>query len=138
MICLKKLQILPFYSQYIYSLLIFEVKNRDLFKLNSDIQYTIMISIWPQHNQSYFKKKFFIQELQHTITFHWLSRSCNMMSNNLDEPWKDLFSQNPFILSKSILTLTGNEWHSVCCKSYFDLHKMICGVEHFRFCSFIF
>jgi hypothetical protein len=34
---LKKLQILPFYSQYIYSLLMFVVKNRNLFKLNSDI-----------------------------------------------------------------------------------------------------
>jgi hypothetical protein len=33
----KKLQILPFYSQYIYSLLIFVVKKRNLFKLNSDI-----------------------------------------------------------------------------------------------------
>jgi hypothetical protein len=29
----KKLQILPLYSQYIYSLLMFVVKNRDLFKL---------------------------------------------------------------------------------------------------------
>jgi hypothetical protein len=33
----KKLQILPLYSQYIYSLLMFVVKNRDLFELNSDI-----------------------------------------------------------------------------------------------------
>jgi hypothetical protein len=33
----KKLQILPFYSQYIYSLLMFVLKNRDLFKLNSNI-----------------------------------------------------------------------------------------------------
>jgi hypothetical protein len=31
------LQILPFYSQYIYSLLMFVVKNRNLFKLNFDI-----------------------------------------------------------------------------------------------------
>jgi hypothetical protein len=33
----KKLLILPLYSQYIYSLLMFVVKNRDLLKLNSDI-----------------------------------------------------------------------------------------------------
>jgi hypothetical protein len=33
----KKLQILPFYSQYIYCLLMFVVKNRNLFKLNSGI-----------------------------------------------------------------------------------------------------
>ena len=34
---LKKLQILPFYSQYIYSILMFVFKNTDLFKLNYDI-----------------------------------------------------------------------------------------------------
>jgi hypothetical protein len=33
----KKLQILPLYSQYIYSLLMFVVKNRDSYNLNSDI-----------------------------------------------------------------------------------------------------
>jgi hypothetical protein len=33
----KKLQILPLYSQYVYSLLMFVVKNKDLFELNSDI-----------------------------------------------------------------------------------------------------
>jgi len=33
----KKLQILPLYSQYIYSLFMFLVKNGDLFKLNSNI-----------------------------------------------------------------------------------------------------
>ena len=33
----KKLQILPLYSQYIYSLLMFVLKSRDLFELNSII-----------------------------------------------------------------------------------------------------
>jgi hypothetical protein len=33
----KKLKIVPFYSQYMYSLPMFVVKNRNLFKLNSDI-----------------------------------------------------------------------------------------------------
>jgi len=33
----QKLQIPPLYSQYIYSLLMFVVKNRDLFELKSDI-----------------------------------------------------------------------------------------------------
>ena len=33
----KKLQILPLSSQYILSLLMFVVKNRELFKSNSDI-----------------------------------------------------------------------------------------------------
>jgi hypothetical protein len=35
----KKLQILPLSSQYIFSLLMFVVRNRELFKLNSDIHY---------------------------------------------------------------------------------------------------
>jgi hypothetical protein len=35
----KKLHILPFYSQHIYSLLKFVVKNRSLLKLNSDIHW---------------------------------------------------------------------------------------------------
>jgi hypothetical protein len=32
-----------------------------------------------------------------------------MMSNDLQEPRKDLFNQTTFILWKSLLTLTGNE-----------------------------
>jgi hypothetical protein len=32
----KKLSILPFQSQYLFSLLMFVVKNKDFFKLNSD------------------------------------------------------------------------------------------------------
>jgi hypothetical protein len=36
----KQLQIMSLYYQYIYSLLIFVVKNRDIFKLNSDIYST--------------------------------------------------------------------------------------------------
>ena len=35
----KSLQILPLASQYIFSLLMFVVKNRELFRLNSDIHY---------------------------------------------------------------------------------------------------
>jgi len=35
----KKLQILPLSSQYILSLLMFAVKNRELFKSNSDIHH---------------------------------------------------------------------------------------------------
>jgi len=34
-----RLQILPLFSQYILSLLMFVVKNRELFKLNSDIHH---------------------------------------------------------------------------------------------------
>ena len=48
-------------------------KKEDLFKLNLIFiklaQDITMISICPQHNQSYFKKEFFIQELKHTTTF---------------------------------------------------------------------
>jgi hypothetical protein len=35
----KELQILPFYFQYIFSLLMFVVKNRELFTLHSDIHH---------------------------------------------------------------------------------------------------
>jgi hypothetical protein len=70
----KKLQILPLYSQYIYSSLMFVVKNRDLFKLNSDIH-----NIGTRHNNDFhlpsaqsklFQKGVFIQELKHTTAFH--------------------------------------------------------------------
>jgi hypothetical protein len=44
----KKLQILIFYSQYIYSLLMFAVNSRDLFKLNSDIH-----NIGSRHNSDF-------------------------------------------------------------------------------------
>jgi hypothetical protein len=33
----KKLSILPFYPQYIFSLLLFVVKNKDLFRMNLDV-----------------------------------------------------------------------------------------------------
>ena len=33
----KKLYILPFYSQYIFSILLFVVRNRGLFRTNSDV-----------------------------------------------------------------------------------------------------
>jgi hypothetical protein len=33
----KELEILPLYSQYLYSLLMFVVKNRDLFQANTDV-----------------------------------------------------------------------------------------------------
>jgi hypothetical protein len=44
----KKLQILTLYSQYIYSLTMFVVKNRDLFKLNSGIH-----NVGTRHNNDF-------------------------------------------------------------------------------------
>ena len=49
----KELKILPLYSQYLYSLLMFAAINRDLFKANTFIQSAQdinMISICHQHN----------------------------------------------------------------------------------------
>jgi hypothetical protein len=115
----KKPQILPLYSQYIYSFLMCVVENRDLFESNFDIH-----KISTRYNNDFHlpsvQLKLFqrgIQELKRTTTFHRLLSSCHMMLNSLDGFWRDLFHQTPFILWKSILTLTGNEWCSVCCKS---------------------
>ena len=58
--------------------------------------------------------------LLHNLTYnhlHWLSRICHKMLNDLVGFWKDLFNETPPILWKSILTLTGNEWCCVGCKS---------------------
>jgi hypothetical protein len=111
----KKLQILTFNSQYIYSLLMFVVKNRNLSKLNSDIhgfgtRYDNDFHL-PSTNLKLFQNGFFIQELKDIITFQRLSKNYHMMWNNSDCLWKDLLYKIPFIFWKSILTLTGSE----CC-----------------------
>jgi hypothetical protein len=116
----KKLQNLPLFSQYTYSFIMFVVKNRDLFELNTHIhkistRYDNDFHL-PSVQLKLFQKRVFYSGIKHTTTFHWLSRSCRMMLNNVDRFWKDLFIQTPFILWNSILTLTGNEWYSVCCK----------------------
>jgi len=69
-----------------------------------------MISICPQHSQNYFKKEFFIQELKRTPTFH-LPLTIKEVSHDVKQFSRVLkrFIQTPFILWKSILTLTGNE-----------------------------
>jgi hypothetical protein len=102
------------YSQYIYSLLMLIVKNRDLFELNSDIhkistRYNNDLHL-PSAQLKLFQKGFFlIQVLKCTTTFHWLLRNCHMMLNDLVGFWKDLFNQIPFIPWNSILTVVGND-----------------------------
>jgi hypothetical protein len=116
----KKLQILPLYSQYMYSLLMFIVINRGFLKLNSDIH-----NIGTRCNNDFhlpsaqfklFQKWVFYSGIKMYNTFHWLSSSCHIMSNDLDAFWKDLSNLTPFILLKIISTSAGSEWYCVCCK----------------------
>jgi hypothetical protein len=69
----KDLGILPLYSQYLYSLLIFVAKHRNLFKTNTDFY-----SISTRHKNDFhlpsarlkvFQKGVFFQVLRPTITF---------------------------------------------------------------------
>jgi hypothetical protein len=86
----KKLQILSLYSQYIYSLLMFVVKNRNLFELNSDIhklstKYNNDFHL-PSVQLKLFKKLVFLfrnYNVQPPST-DCLSRICHMMLNSLD------------------------------------------------------
>ena len=68
----KELGILPFYSQYLYSLLIFVTKNRGLFQANANFHSVNTnirtISTCHQHIWKYFKGEFFFRELRLTIT----------------------------------------------------------------------
>ena len=68
----KELGILPLYSQYFYSLLIFVAKNRDLLKptLTStpSAQDIKMITTCHQHNWKYSREESIFQELRPTIT----------------------------------------------------------------------
>jgi hypothetical protein len=72
----KKLQILPLYSQYIHSLLMFVVKNnRDLFELNTSIhkistRYNNDLHLPSAQLKLFQKGVFFIQELNCAATFH--------------------------------------------------------------------
>jgi hypothetical protein len=80
----KILQILPFYSQYIYSLLMFVVKNRSLFKLNSVINgFSTRYDDFhlPSANLKLFQKGVFYSGIE---TFHRLSKNYHMMRSNSD------------------------------------------------------
>ena len=83
------------------------------------VQNIKIISICPQHSQSYFKKEFFLQKLEHTAirTYKHLPLTVKELSCDVRRfrpALKNLANQIPFILWKSIFTLNGNELYSVC------------------------
>ena len=70
-------------SQYIFSLLLFVVKNRELFRSNSDLHDTNTRHNCDTFNHSKFngisKGSFFILELEFLTNFHQLSEIYHMM-----------------------------------------------------------
>jgi len=76
----KNLQILPFASQYILSLLLFVVKNRELFKLNSDIH----------HIETRYKNDFYLPSSQLNLFQRGVYYSGVKMHNHLPLSIKDL------------------------------------------------
>ena len=109
----KKLQILHFYSHLIYSLLLSVVKNRNLFKLNSDIHGFSTRCDNDFHLPSAKLKLFQRAVLYSGIKTHsHLPKTIKELSHDVKQfslAVRDLLYQISFILWKSILTLTGNE-----------------------------
>ena len=69
----KKLGILPLYSQYLYSLLLFVAKNREMFQSNSDVhsvgtRYKNDLHLPPARLKLY-QQGTFTRELRHTVTY---------------------------------------------------------------------
>ena len=68
----KNLKILPLKSQYIFSLLLFVAKNRDLYELNSEIpniNTRFSSNLHPPTTNLTFEKGPFFLELKSLITF---------------------------------------------------------------------
>jgi hypothetical protein len=69
----KELNILPIQSQYIFSALLFVIKNKDQFLFNSQVHKSIQgklpIYTYLQQTWQYTKKVFITQELRSTIIY---------------------------------------------------------------------
>ena len=102
---------LPFYSQYIYSLLTFVVKNRDLFKLNSDIhklntRYGKDFHL-PSAKLKLFQKGVFYSGIK---TYSHLPKSIKELSHDVKQ---FRLALKRFIISKSFYSL----------EEYFDINR---------------
>ena len=75
----KELGILPLYSQYLYSLLIFVAKNRDLFKVNSDIH-----SISTRHKSDLHLPSAQLKVFQRGVSFAGI-KAYNHLPTNIKE-----------------------------------------------------
>jgi hypothetical protein len=99
----KKLQILPFYFQYIFSLLMFVVKNRELFTLNSDIHHidTIYNNDFhlPSTQLNQFQKGVFYSRMK---TYNHLLSSIKDLSHDMNQFKRAL---KVLILSNSFFSL---------------------------------
>jgi len=86
----KKLYILSLQSQYIFSLLMFVVKNKNFFKMNTDVHcfntrshYDVYI---PAANLQYFQKECCILVSKSITIFHQPLNSYHMIFLNLKRP----------------------------------------------------
>jgi hypothetical protein len=80
----RHLYLLPLYSQYIFSLLLFIIKNRHQFLSNSEVTgYNSNLHL--PLAEHYIRKEFFMQELRFIITCHPLSKTYQMMGNGLKQ-----------------------------------------------------
>jgi len=93
----KEVQILAIYSQYIYSLFMFVIKLRYLFKSSFDVhnlstRYNSDLHL-PTANLTIFQKGVFYLELKCTIISSRLSKSYHMMLDSWDWLWNGFFSK---------------------------------------------
>jgi len=92
-----KLNILPLQSQYIFSLLMFVVKNKDIFKATrmfiALIQELTMIYILLQQTWQYSKTERGILVSKFTTIFLLPLNKFQMIFPNLKRPWKDFSTQ---------------------------------------------
>jgi hypothetical protein len=110
----KELQILPFYSQHIYSLLMFVVKYRDLFKLDPYIH-----GLKARYVQDFHLPSAKLKLFQKGVFFNSGIKTYNHLAKTIKELSHDVkqfrlaltifIISNSFYFWKSILTVTGNE-----------------------------
>jgi hypothetical protein len=102
----KKLEILPFYSQYIYSLLLFVINNKDVFNFYIDIhKYTTRFHgnlHVPIINITRFKKGAYIMGI--TIYNH-LPQSIKILTNDRKNCPKEVSTSPFFLLCRRIFSI---------------------------------
>jgi len=104
---LKKLYILPLQSQYIFSLLMFVVKIKDFFKMNSGVHSFNTRSHYDLHipaaNLAVFQKAVWYSGVKIYNHLPPSLKQLHMIFLNLKRPWRDFFLQNLFTLWRSII-----------------------------------
>jgi hypothetical protein len=82
-----KMGILTLYSQYIFSILMFVVKHKDLFTINMELHKinTYLPKIRHSHSFSEFKKEYFILVLHYLTLYPPISSKLHMTLINLNK-----------------------------------------------------